>query len=592
MNLPKKMSDFSLGSIFKNTDIQKIKPYLLTVYGILILAISYNIFFAKRIIPGVSVAGIRVGGMTFSQAKKTLEENEKSISPDLKIKFEDKEFPVKGSEVGLEYDWENSVALAFEVGRSGNFFVDSRDKFLGFFKNLNLPASYDFDDDSLGIKLSIIRGEVNVEPQKSGLHFVNGNLEAVSSSSGRKIMEEDFYKKVMSVFGNLDFSDIEIPVTVVEPEISEKDAQLFLGVVKEIISEDLVLTFEDKKWVLGSNKILELVEINKDSKGGRATLNLNEASFENLSNELSLEINKFPRGQVISMDGDKVTEFKIVGEGKELDENKFREDLRVSIFDDRKPVALTVNIVTESKNSDKYGIVALLGEGTSHFSGSSSGRIHNLILAAENTSGVLVPPGATYSMNDSVGPIDFQHGFQSAYIIKGGRTILGEGGGVCQTSTTLFRAVLNSGLPVVSRYPHAYRVGYYEQDMPVGFDAAIFQPSWDFKFKNDTSAYVLVQTYSNLQESTLTFKLYGTPDGRQVEISTPVVTDQSPPPESLYEDDPNLKKGVVQQVDFAAWGATSTFTRTVKKGNDVLFTDTFTSKYQPWRAVFRVGTKE
>ena len=195
-------------------------------------------------------------------------------------------------------------------------------------------------------------------------------------------------------------------------------------------------------------------------------------------------------------------------------------------------------------------------------------------------------------MNNSVGPIDAAHGFQSAYIIKGGRTVLGEGGGVCQTSTTLFRAILNSGLPIVARYPHAYRVGYYEQDMPVGFDAAVFQPSWDFKFKNDTKAYVLVQSYVSTEESKITFKIYGTPDGRVVEISKPVITGQTPPPEPLYEDDPDLKKGVTVQVDFPAWGATSVFTRTVKRGDEVLFTDTFASKYQPWRAVFRVGTKK
>jgi len=60
----------------------------------------------------------------------------------------------------------------------------------------------------------------------------------------------------------------------------------------------------------------------------------------------------------------------------------------------------------------------------------------------------------------------------------------------------------------------------------------------------------------------------------------------------LYEDDPSLPKGVVRQVDYAAWGATATFTRTVRKEDTILFTDTFTSRYQPWRAVYKVGTKE
>jgi vancomycin resistance protein YoaR len=381
-------------------------------------------------------------------------------------------------------------------------------------------------------------------------------------------------------------------VQIVKPEITEKDIELFREIIEEIISEDLVINFEEKKWTLDSEKILNLIGFEKNEKEKRVKMILDKSAFRDLANELAAEVNESPKGEVVSTDGNKVLEFKITKEGKELDEEKFKEDLKSAIFDDRKNVSLVLKNVDDFSDKEKYGILSLIGEGTSHFAGSTAERIHNIILAAGNISGSLVPPGAVYSMNKSVGPIDYQHGFKSAFIIKGGRTVLGEGGGVCQTSTTLFRAILNSGLPVVSRYPHAYRVGYYEQDMPVGFDAAIFQPSWDFKFKNDTNAYVLIQAHSNLSENSLTFKIYGTPDGRSVEISEPVVTDQSPPPPPLYEDDPSLPKGVVRQVDYAAWGATATFTRTVRKGDTILFTDTFTSRYQPWRAVYKVGTKE
>ena len=535
---------------------------------------------------------MKVGGDNFYQAQKKLEEKESTISSDLQLTFEEKYFPIKGTELGLEYDWESSVVKAFEVGRSGNFFIDTKDKIFGVFKNITIPAFYNYDEDSLGIKISVIKNEINVEPVNSGFILVDDNLEITPSSKGRKISEEDFYENLVESFNNLNFSKSEIPVVVLEPEITDKDADLFLGAIKEIISKDLTIVFDDKKWILNSEKILNLVKLFKDEKDNRVKIGLSDSSFDNLAKELSIEVNDFPKGKVISTDGDKVTEFKIISEGKELDEKKFKEDLRNSIFNSRNTVTLTVNVVTDSNDKSKYGIVALIGEGTSHYAGSIKSRIHNLTLAAENTSGVLVPPGAVYSMNEAVGPIDYQHGFQSAYIIKGGRTVLGEGGGVCQTSTTLFRAVLNSGLPVISRYPHAYRVGYYEQDLPVGFDAAIFQPSWDFKFKNDTQAYVLIQSYVNAEENSLTFKFYGTPDGRKVEITEPVVTGQTPPPASVYEDDPNLPKGVVQQVDDAVWGATSVFTRTVKKGDSVLFTETYTSKYQPWRAVFKVGTKE
>ena len=585
MNLPKKPIDL-------NSKIQKAKPYIFVLYGLLIIAVVFNLVYAKKIIPGVKIAGINVGGMTFESAKKVLEENEKNISEELKLKFEDKEFPLKRNDIGLTYDWEDSVVRCFDVGRSGNFFVDTKDKIVTPFKGLSIPASYDYDDDSFGIKLSVIRREINLEPQNSKFYLEDGKLSISPSSNGRKLSEEDFHKDINLSFGSLDFSDKIIPVQIIEPEIMEKDIELFREAIEEIISEDLVINFEEKKWTLDSEKILNLIGFEKNEKEKRVKMILDKSAFRDLANELAAEVNESPKGEVVSTDGNKVLEFKITKEGKELDEERFKEDLKSAIFDDRKSVSLVLKNVDDSSDKEKYGISSLIGEGTSHFAGSTAERIHNIILAAGNISGSLVPPGAVYSMNKSVGPIDYQHGFKSAFIIKGGRTVLGEGGGVCQTSTTLFRAILNSGLPIVSRYPHAYRVGYYEQDMPVGFDAAIFQPSWDFKFKNDTNAYVLIQAHSNLSENSLTFKIYGTPDGRSVEISEPVVTDQSPPPPPLYEDDPSLPKGVVRQVDYAAWGATATFTRTVRKGDTILFTDTFTSRYQPWRAVYKVGTKE
>ena len=585
MNLPKKPIDL-------NSKIQKAKPYIFVLYGLLIIAVVFNLVYAKKIIPGVKIAGIDVGGMTFESAKKVLEENEKNISEELKLKFEDKEFPLKRNDIGLTYDWEDSVVRCFDVGRSGNFFIDTKDKIVTPFKGLSIPASYDYDDDSFGIKLSVIRREINLEPQNSKFYFKDGKLSISPSSNGRKLLEEDFHKDINLSFGSLDFSDKIMPVQIIEPEIIEKDVELFREAIEEIISEDLVINFEEKKWTLDSEKILNLIGFEKNEKEKRVKMILDKSAFRDLANELAAEVNESPKGEVVSTDGNKVLEFKITKEGKELDEEKFKEDLKSAIFDDRKNVSLVLKNVDDSSDKEKYGILSLIGEGTSHFAGSTAERIHNIILAAGNISGSLVPPGAVYSMNKSVGPIDYQHGFKSAFIIKGGRTVLGEGGGVCQTSTTLFRAILNSGLPVVSRYPHAYRVGYYEQDMPVGFDAAIFQPSWDFKFKNDTNAYVLIQAHSNLSENSLTFKIYGTPDGRSVEISEPVVTDQSPPPPPLYEDDPSLPKGVVRQVDYAAWGATATFTRTVRKEDTILFTDTFTSRYQPWRAVYKVGTKE
>jgi vancomycin resistance protein YoaR len=590
MSLPK-IQNKPFGENFKNINLKKLRPFLLVFYGVLLISIAYNVYYARKIVPGVKISGVNIGGLTFNQAKDILQNIEAETDKNLKFKFENNEYFINGEDISLKYDWDYSISKAFEYGRSGNFIKTSWDKLKALVAGEDILAFFDYDEESLGMKMSIIKNSINTDPQESGFHFVNGKIEIIPSSYGRSVEEDVFYQIITDSLDKMNFSEKEIPVKVIEPKLTEDVVRNVEESIKNVVSKELSIKYGEKKWTLSAEDLLGLIEISRNSKNENELI-LNEYAFKDLSDSISFEVNTPPRGRVVSTEGTRVIEFKIVGEGKELDVEKFKRDLENSLFENREGITVTVNVVGEKGDASKYGIVSLLGEGSSYFKGSANSRIHNIALSAKNTDGVLVAPGEIYSMNNSVGPIDAAHGFQSAYIIKGGRTVLGEGGGVCQTSTTLFRAILNSGLPIVARYPHAYRVGYYEQDMPVGFDAAVFQPSWDFKFKNDTKAYVLVQSYVSTEESKITFKIYGTPDGRVVEISKPVITGQTPPPEPLYEDDPDLKKGVTVQVDFPAWGATSVFTRTVKRGDEVLFTDTFASKYQPWRAVFRVGTKK
>lgn len=242
--------------------------------------------------------------------------------------------------------------------------------------------------------------------------------------------------------------------------------------------------------------------------------------------------------------------------------------------------------------SNTFGIEELIAEGKSDYRHSIPGRIHNIILASSKFNGVLIPKDKIFSFNDTVGDISALTGYQQAYIIKGGKTVLGDGGGVCQVSTTLFRAALNAGLPISERWAHAYRVGYYENDSKPGFDATVFAPSVDLKIKNDTPASILIETEVDENNNLLTFKLFGKKDNRKIEISPAVLYDVQPPPPPLYQDDPTLKKGQTKQVDFAASGGKAYFTYKVTYPNRESKEKKFFSAYQPWQAVFLQGTAD
>jgi len=235
------------------------------------------------------------------------------------------------------------------------------------------------------------------------------------------------------------------------------------------------------------------------------------------------------------------------------------------------------------------GIKELLGEGESWFHHSIPGRVYNINLSASKIHGTLVAPGEVFSFVKTVGNIDAAHGYQPSYVIQNGRTVLGDGGGVCQTSTTLFRAVLASGLDIIERNAHAYRVSYYEENYDVGVDATIFSPTVDFKFKNDTENYILIQKNIDLANYYLNFKIFGTSDGRKATISKSKIWSQTPPPPDLYQDDPTLAPGVIKQVDWKAWGAKVSFDWKVEKDGQILHQQTFYSNYRPWQAVYLRG---
>lgn len=313
------------------------------------------------------------------------------------------------------------------------------------------------------------------------------------------------------------------------------------------------------------------------------------------------KINKAPVDALFNFQNGKVTAFKPHEEGRMVDVDDIKKNLnhqfeKILFRQKNQIVSIPINIKTltpkiTTDKANNLGIKELIGKGSSLFQHSIPGRIFNITLASSRINGLLIAPNETFSFNKALGDVSSFTGYQQAYVIQNGKTVLGDGGGVCQVSTTFFRALLSSGLPITQRHAHAYRVGYYEQDSLPGLDATIYVPSVDLQFKNDTNNYILLQTQIDSDTQQLSVFLYGTQDGRVVNMSQPIITNRIPPPPDLYQDDSTLPKGVIRQVDFKAEGSRVSFTRDVTK-NGKKISDKFISNYAPWQSVFLRGTKE
>ncbi len=220
----------------------------------------------------------------------------------------------------------------------------------------------------------------------------------------------------------------------------------------------------------------------------------------------------------------KVNAFSLSKDGYEIEVEKNFEKIEKALVENpfEKNLDLeTVVIKPEvtSADLDKYGIRESIGQGISNFRGSPKNRIHNIRVGASKFNGVLIKPGEEFSFIKTLGPVDKSTGYLPELVIKVDKTIPEYGGGMCQVSTTMFRAALNSGLKITARTNHAYPVQYYA---PQGTDATVYIPSPDLKFINDTPAYILIQ--SRIEGTQLFFDFYGTDDGRETKLVGPFIT--------------------------------------------------------------------
>lgn len=172
--------------------------------------------------------------------------------------------------------------------------------------------------------------------------------------------------------------------------------------------------------------------------------------------------------------------------------------------------------------TNDLGINELVSRGTSKFSGSPNNRRHNIKIGVEKMKGIILAPGEIFSFNEHLGPVEKEQGFLPELVIKRTGTVPELGGGLCQVSSTTFRAAMEAGLPIKERRNHAYAVQYYS---PQGTDATIYPGIVDLKFVNDTPAHLLIWPYLK-DKDTLIFDFYGTKDSRQVTLQKPIQYDR------------------------------------------------------------------
>lgn len=544
--------------------------------------------FNSKVYPNTYVAGIYIGDLTKEQAKE--EVKKAKLTEKISVTINDKQNQILTSEIVESIDYDKTVDRAYNYSNSGNLLLDIQSKIKLVFKPINLPLEINYNQKEFSEILNIIAKPIETKPLSPSAKVLNNQ---VVIEKGRNGTVADIDKAMGEVKQNLSFlKDKNVQIVFIETNeaLNDDQANEYRQVAQKFIGSKIELKHEFDTFILSENELLSFID---------PTGNPIDNKIITKISDISRKINRNPQNSVFIVENGKVLEFTPSKDGVTVNEsaltNNIKDSINQIINNGSKTISFEVAVIknpAKIKNEDvnNLGINTLLGRGVSYYKGSIPNRVYNIELAQSKFKGILVAPNEVFSFNNVIGDISALTGYKSAYVIKDGKTVLGDGGGVCQVSTTLFRAILNAGLPIIERRAHSYRVGYYEQGFAPGLDATIYYPTTDLKFKNDTQAYLLIQPVIDTKSSSLVFEIYGTSDGRVATVSKPIITSSTAPAADLYVDDPSLPMGTIKQIEYRAYGARVVFDYKVTRNGESLIDQKFVSSYRPWQAVYLRGT--
>ena len=565
--------------------------------------VMLELWLSARIIPGVYVWDVDVGGLTREEAMARLAANfryPEDRNPVLR--YGDQTWPVEPANLGIQLDLAATVNQALAVGHEADLVQRVKEQVSVLLESRLVAPIFAFDPGMGTMALSQIAQEVN-KPLRNATLSLGENLEVaiIPGQVGLEVDAEATRQALVQRIEQMAGGEVELVVHETEPlltDLSTAQAQ-----VQRILSRPVTLTLPDSAaaagpWTIEPSTLAGWLILQPTTGAdGKAVLSvsLDDGQAARFAQEIAAQVERAPTDARFRFDDGSGTLVPVVDSvpGRTLDISATLTAIESAAQSEQRTVSLPtipVRPAIASEDAPVLGVVELIGEGVTKFAGSSAARVQNIVVGAAQFDGVLVAPGETFSFDESLGEVTAEKGYVEGIIIWGNTTRADVGGGLCQVSSTAFRAAFWAGLPITERWAHAFRVSYYEP--PLGMDATIYSPTVDLKWVNDTGHYILIQTYVDRDKKTLTFRYYGTNPGRTVELDGPYESNPVPHGAAVYREDPTLPKGETKQIEWAKDGLDVKVYRIIKENGVEVQRDTFFSRYRPWQAVFLVGTKE
>ncbi|MBL4694248.1 VanW family protein [Candidatus Gracilibacteria bacterium] len=503
------------------------------MFGTFVLVLAAAFLFSSKVgndlISSVDVSGADVNGKSYNEAAYDLDVKYLSLLEDtVLVKFGDEEFETNLRALGVDFDTYKTLELVYEAAADRSLLS-------------SLTASVLDSDDELEVDtvFEIDRGQMEKEilsfvplansPSDAEV-VVDEGVVVTANEAGFYLDFDDVYDQMFNALVELELPSIDLKKRLYSAAQLAEDAEILAS----ILAREIVFRPVDSEE-LDYSKIVKVQSDWVSVEGGNVEFD-KEAIEAYVLEEIALEVEVKPTDAIInsfSADADYADVSAVARHGRSLDLETTVHRVVVASsgrYGGDNPVLMEFySALAGVKNESgvDLGAMVLLGQGRSNFSGSPAGRDFNVRKGLnEKFNNVLLAPGETFSYNALLGPVTHRAGWQdSLAIFGGGKLVPVPGGGLCQVSTTMYRALVNSGLNIIDKSNHSLYVHYYKA-YGDGLDAAIYPGSKDLRFINDTPSYLLIQAYAGGDDGFI--NVYGTPDGRSVALDGPFYAGQVP----------------------------------------------------------------
>lgn len=510
--------------------------------------------FAERIMPGVSLGELTLSGITDEDLPGVIETFAKDLKrQSITISVHGQQKPFLLEQMGVSVNQPKTLISIKEASQRVLWPTAT-----------HVTPVLNIDESIARIALhQAFASQLNLPKNASLTLLPNDKFTLVPSTSGEQVdtitLAEDIRRQVNEQKnGSVDAIIIMAQAPVQDTEIGEAQR-----VAEEMLKEGFTLQLADQEFVIKPftiKRVLEFTEQLENEHPQNAILGARlqaQGLKDYITTTLASDINRAPVNARFEIIDGKVAQFAVPTDGQTINSEVTVLNINAALAQGQRRAEIAVDItkpdITDTQDIEKLGVTTLLASGESDFRGSPKNRTQNINVGASRYHGVLLPPNTEFSFLQHLGPVDAEHGFKQELVIKQNVTIPEFGGGLCQVSSTIFRAAVNSGLKVTERRNHSYAVRYYGTP---GFDATIYPPYTDLRFLNNTPAYILIQT--KIEGTKLVFEFWGTNDNRTVAVDGP----------HPYNRQPNgAVKATLKQTVVSADG-------------QPLFEDTFYSNYK------------